>query len=157
MFEASVEQLKGLIITYRSHYKSSCYTILWHTALLYVANAVLHNADKDGGAFYFLLCLYGYEGLRTSWRMTESVVEGLLSMKMRDGGMSSIEARQILEGVRMQASTPNLPAIRATFMVDLNLALSNPQRATAEVLASEFENYALLKDLTTILDDEEQG
>lgn len=38
---ASVAQLKHLISDYRLNYESSAYTILWHTALIYVINAIL--------------------------------------------------------------------------------------------------------------------
>lgn len=156
VFEASVNQLKRLIVNYRAGYKSSAYTILWHTALVYVANAVLQTADEsESGLFYFLLCLYGYEGLRRSWRMTEAVVGGLLSMRMRDGGISSINARQILDDVRGNGLSHKTADIRATFMVDLDLALTDPNVATAEALASDFEGHAAIKDLTTVLDDEE--
>jgi hypothetical protein len=158
VFNASIDQLKRLIVTYRTGYKSSAYTILWHTALVYVANAVLLNAEKsESGMFYFLLCLYGYEGLRRSWRMTEAVVKGILSMKLRDGGISSVAARRILDDVRKNGLTYRTVAIRATFMVDLDLALSDPTSATAEALASDFENFAMIKDLTTVFDDNERS
>lgn len=40
-------------------------------------------------------------------------------------------------------------------MVDLVLALSDPISATVETLASNFENYAMIKDFTTVFDDNE--
>jgi hypothetical protein len=87
--------------------------------------------------------------------MTEAIVGGLLSMKLRDGGISSIAARRILNNVRKR-DFARIPAeVRATFMVDLDLAMLNPSLATAEVLASEFEHNMMLKDLTTVLDDGE--
>lgn len=156
IFEASVRQLKRIIITYRSSYQSSSFTMLWHTALVYVANTVLLTSDhNEDDMFYFLLCLYGYEGLRRSWRMTEAIVEGLLSMKLRDGGISSILARRLVNDVRIRGFADVPAEVRATFMVDLDLAMSNPSVATAEVLASEFEHNIMLKDLTTVLDDSE--
>lgn len=87
--------------------------------------------------------------------MTEAVVEGLLSMKMRDGGISSVAARRILNDVRKSGLGPKTADIRATFMVDLDLALSDPNLATAETLASNFEHYAIIKDFTNVFDDNE--
>lgn len=156
IFDASLNQLKRLIITYRTGYKSSAYTMLWQTALMYVANAVLRSADdSESGLFYFLLCLYGYEGLRSSWRMSEAIVEGLLTMKVVHGGMSSAVARRILEDVRKRGVSTSMADIRATFMVDLDLSLSEPALATAEALASAFDDNARIKELTTIFDASE--
>lgn len=151
-----MNQLKRLIITYRTGYKSSAYTVLWQTALVYVANSVLRSADEsETGLFYFLLCLYGYEGLRSSWRMSEAIVEGLLSMKVVYGGMSSSVARRIMKDVRKRGASTEMASIRATFMVDLDLSLSEPTLATAEALASTFDDNATIKDLTTIFDASE--
>ena len=127
--------------------------MLWQTALMYVANSVLRSADEnESELFYFLLCLYGYEGLRSSWRMSEAIVAGLLSMKVVHGGMSSAVARRILEDVRKRSASTGTANIRATFMVDLDLSLSEPTLATAEALASSFEDNMRIKDLTTIFD-----
>lgn len=151
-----MSQLKRIIINYRLNYKSLYYTMLCQTTLIYVANTVLRTSNEtEGDMFYFLLCLYGYEGLRSSWRMTEAIVEGLLSMKLRDGGISSIAARHILKNVRKRDFARVPAEVRATFMVDLDQAMSNPSLATAEVLASEFQHNIMLKDLTTVLDDGE--
>ncbi|KAI9163631.1 N-terminal fungal transcription regulatory domain-containing protein [Paramyrothecium foliicola] len=151
IYAASVNQLKRLTIDYRLNYKSSAYTILWHTALIYVANAVLqekNNNGGEGGLFFFLLCVYGYERLRRSWRVTESVTAGLLSMMLRKGDISGDMARRIMNDLQ-QKSLGDMPGkIRATFMVDLDLAMSDPKSATAENLASTFEENALFRDYT---------
>ena len=146
-----MDQLKRLIIDYRLKYKSSAYTMLWHTAMVYVANAVLETPEEDS-FFYLLLCLYGYEGLCRSWRFTEAIVGGILSMTMRDGGISTPIARRILKHVQSNSLRSVPDELRATFMVDLNLAMSDPGAATVEKLARSFEDNAQLKDFTTIFD-----
>lgn len=152
IYEASVSQLKRMIIDYRLNYKSSTYTILWHTALIYVANAVLQEKDSEGLLFFFLLCVYGYERLRRSWRVTESITAGLLSMIMRRGDISGDMARKIMSDLK-QKSLGQMPGkIRATFMVDLDLAMSDPSSATAENLASNFEDNAMFGELTNVFD-----
>ena len=84
--------------------------------------------------------------------MSEAIVAGLLSMKVVHGGMSSAVARRILEDVRKRSASTGTANIRATFMVDLDLSLSEPTLATAEALASSFEDNMRIKDLTTIFD-----
>ncbi|PNY25245.1 N-terminal fungal transcription regulatory domain-containing protein [Tolypocladium capitatum] len=151
---ASVAHLKRLIIDYRLNYESSTYTILWHTALVYVANAILHNTKEEGWFCYFLLCVYGYERLCRSWRVTEAIFKGLLSMTLRNGDISSLTARKILRDLQGNSLVRVPGRIRATFMIDLDLALSDPGSATAENLAEHFEDNALLQDYTNVLDEE---
>lgn len=87
--------------------------------------------------------------------MSEAIVEGLLSMKVVYGGMSSSVARRIMKDVRKRGASTEMASIRATFMVDLDLSLSEPTLATAEALASTFDDNATIKDLTTIFDASE--
>lgn len=152
IFAASVQQLKRLIIIYRFNYTSSAYTILWHTALLYVANAILRTKGDNDRLFYFLLCLYGYEGLRPSYRVAEAVAGGLLSMAMRNGDISSDEARRVLADLQERGQELDSSEIRATFMVDLDLAMSDPGAATAEMLAHSFQDIAMMMDFTTVFE-----
>ncbi|KAM0321591.1 hypothetical protein ACHAQA_010017 [Verticillium albo-atrum] len=145
-FEASVNQLKRLIINYRSRYQSSTYTILWHTALMYVANAVLNDTGDPEWRFYFLHCIYAYESLRKSYRLAEAIGRALLSMTLRNGDMSGLEARAILQQLRLRGLDHPAGVIRATFMGDLDLALTNPDEAKVEYLAEQFEGAALFQE-----------
>ncbi|KAM3538615.1 hypothetical protein ARSEF1564_008462 [Beauveria bassiana] len=155
IYAASVEQLKRLIIIYRSQYVSSGHTIIWHTAMLYVANAVLRSRG-EGWLSYFLLCLYGYQSLWTSYPIVKPIARGLLSMAMRRGGISSDKARQIL--VDLGNNCPEAlhhGEIRATFMLDLDLAMSDPNAAKAEAQAEAFEDTAMVVDYTNAFSSQE--
>jgi hypothetical protein len=157
-YKASVEQLKRLIIIYRSNYTSSAYTMLWHTALIYVANAVLQDKQDPEWRFYFLLCIYGYESLRRSYRLAEAIGRGLLSMTLRNGDLSTREARQILQQLQERGLSGASGDIRATFMVDLDLAMTDPVEAKVESLAHRFEEMALFQEFTNAGgDDDELG
>lgn len=155
MYEASIAQLKRLIISYRLNYSSSTYTVLWHTALVYVANSLLRHMDDDDWFFHFRVCLFGYEGLQRSWRVAEVMSKALLSMSIRSGGVSSSNARRML--AELQKSNPHKERanLRAPFIVDLNLSAEDPNLATGENLARSFEDNALLQDYTTEFNSEE--
>ncbi|OTA94554.1 hypothetical protein M434DRAFT_10626 [Hypoxylon sp. CO27-5] len=150
VFAASVNQLKRLIVDYRTNYETSAYSILWHTGLLYLANAMLEDGEDPQTRLYFLLCVYGYERLKRPYRISRVIVQGLLSMMLRDTDMSSKEARKIMddlgEGGWDKVTKEVDEKIRATFMVDLNLADKDPERARVENMAEEFENMALFQD-----------
>ncbi|KAG6033027.1 hypothetical protein E4U40_005654 [Claviceps sp. LM458 group G5] len=151
--ETSTAQLKKLIVNYRQNYESSNVTILWHTALIYVANAILETNPKDKDWYTYLLhCLYGYKSLSQSWRVAKSITRGLLSLTIRKGGMSSEKASQILRDLENN-DTHQMPGeIRATFMLDLDRALSEPDTATVEYLANQFEDNVIMERYTNLFD-----
>ncbi|KAK7917103.1 hypothetical protein PG985_010711 [Apiospora marii] len=146
-FDASVEQLKHLIIEYRTSYESSAYTILWHTALMYVANAVLVSKGADWRV-YFLLCIYGYESLNRPFRVSEAIGTSLLTMTLRNSDITIEEARLLLLELKERglAQLHDEGTIRATFMGDLELAMSDPEAARVENLANSFEDMVLFRE-----------
>lgn len=152
---ASVAQLKHLITDYRLNYRSSAYTILWHTALIYVINAILDGKRVQNWYSDLLLCIYAYESLGRSWRVAASIAKALLSLTMQKTDMPSRTARRILHDLEKDRVGQMSSAIRATFMADLDLAVSDPSSATVENLARQFEDNLLLKDFTTLLEGKE--
>lgn len=145
-------RLKELILGYRLNYSSSSYTILWHTALIYVANELMKDTGDEDWYHTLLLCLYGYQRLSRSWRVARAVSKGLLSMFLLKSNMQSSTAYHILQD--LEAGSPDrFPGeVRATFMLDLDRARSEPSSATVEHLAAQFEENAILKDYTTLFD-----
>ncbi|KAI0841634.1 hypothetical protein F5Y06DRAFT_195478 [Hypoxylon sp. FL0890] len=69
--EASVNQLKRLALIYSINFNKACSTTLWHTALLYLANAMLCETMRSGNFrdpeswFYFMLCMTCYQNMCT--------------------------------------------------------------------------------------------
>ncbi|KAI2613314.1 hypothetical protein GGR54DRAFT_616158 [Hypoxylon sp. NC1633] len=150
VYAASVNQLKRLVVEYRSDSAASTYSILWHTGLIYLANAMLKDTEDPEWRLYLLLCIYGYESLSRPYRISEAIVQGLLSMTMRESNMTGSEAHRIitelregrLEGIKNDFED----GIRAKFMVDMELALEDPEKAKAENLAAQFDDLALFQD-----------
>ncbi|KAJ3558209.1 hypothetical protein NPX13_g9757 [Xylaria arbuscula] len=103
---------------------------------------------------YLHLCIYGYERLGRTFRISEIVAQGLLTMTMRDTDMTGREAYKIMETMQERGLIhvqPNLEdKIRATFMIDLNLALTNPEAARAENMANDFSDLATFQDLVDL-------
>lgn len=144
---ASVNQLRHLIFQYRSSYEESAYSILWQTALTYVATAALNDPKDSAWRPWFLLCIYGYETLRRPFRITESIGRALLMMTMRETTMTSHDAQALLKQLRERGLPSNIEGgIRATFMGDLSMAVTDPEGARMENLANEFDAMALFKD-----------
>ncbi|KAH8177046.1 fungal zn(2)-Cys(6) binuclear cluster domain-containing protein [Sarocladium implicatum] len=152
-YAASVEQLKRLVVIYRAEYTASHYTIIWHTSLLYTANAMLHSTDEDR-LLYFLICVYSYEGLSQAFRITEAMVRALLSMALQNGVITAALARRVLRDLHRTAPRghDSEELIRAPFIADLDEALSAPDSATVESYAATYEENALLRDYTSLFD-----
>lgn len=149
-YAASVNQLKRLIVFHQTNHEISRYSVLWHTGLLYLANATLHSNGDSEWRLYFLLCISIYEGLKRPFPISGVTIKGLLSMALLHTDMSGSEARQILDQLdsysldRLRIDCER--NVRATFIVDLDLALTDPESARVENMASNFEHLAAFQD-----------
>ncbi|KAK2590778.1 hypothetical protein QQS21_011532 [Conoideocrella luteorostrata] len=152
---ASARQLKHLIMNYRLHFPSSSCTILWHSALTYLANTILHYPKDDTWFYYFLLCIYGYERLRPCWRVSQAISTALLSMALSQGDISSSMARHVLSDVDSNKRVDNVPGnIDAPFMIDLDLAITDPDSASGDRVADDFDQNAMLQEYTNVFDSQ---
>ncbi|KAH6871684.1 hypothetical protein B0T10DRAFT_417034, partial [Thelonectria olida] len=154
-YKASVNQLKRLIVVYRTNYASSTYTMLWHTALIHVANAILGDTKDPTWRFYLLFCIRCYGHLRQAYRFAEAIGRSLLSMTLQQGDLSASEARHLMQQFEENWLSSSSEDIRATFMADLNLAMTDPEEATVERLADRFEDIALFREFTNQEDSSE--
>lgn len=81
---------------YRTNYEEAAYSILWHTGLLYLADAALHETENADWRVYFMFCIYGYETLRRPYPVSDVIIQGLLSMRKRSTDSSGAETRLLL-------------------------------------------------------------
>lgn len=114
---------------------------------MYVANAVLVSKGADWRV-YFLLCIYGYESLNRPFRVSEAIGTSLLTMTLRNSDITIEEAQLLLLELKERglAQLQSEGTIRATFMGDLELAMSDPEAARVENLANSFEDMVLFRE-----------
>ncbi|KAI0115228.1 hypothetical protein F4814DRAFT_312559 [Daldinia grandis] len=75
---------------------------------------------------------------------------GLLSMALRNGFLSTLEANTVLNDMkRIGQRYDSQFTVRASFMVDLELAMTNPREAQVQTLASAFHELAIFREFTT--------
>ncbi|KAJ4005364.1 hypothetical protein NW752_011327 [Fusarium irregulare] len=147
-YKASVNQLKRLVVVYRENYSCSSYTMLWHTALIHVTNAILGDTRDPSWRFYLFFCVQAYGELRRSFRFAETSGRSILSMTLQQGDISAEEARKLMEQFEENRLSKPSDDIRATFMADLNLAMTDPEGASVESLSDKFEEIALFQEFT---------
>ncbi|EXK75649.1 hypothetical protein FOQG_19585 [Fusarium oxysporum f. sp. raphani 54005] len=156
-YKASVNQLKRLIIVYRKNYTAPSYTMLWHTALIRIANAILTNAKDPEWHFYLSFWIQCYENLRRSYHFAEAIGRSLLSITLQRRDLSVDEARHIMQQFEENRLNSSSEDIRATFMAELNLSMMDPEEATVESLANKFEDIALFREFTSREDSVADG
>ncbi|KAI0098541.1 hypothetical protein GGR51DRAFT_552531 [Nemania sp. FL0031] len=150
-YAASVKQLKRLIFEYRSRYSESTYSILWHSGLIYLANAMIKHTRDPEWRQYLYLCVYGYERLNRPYRISEIILQGLLAMTLKHTDITADEARRLMTELKkrgLDQSEKTLETrVRATFMVDLDLAMTEPHMASVETVAADFDYWALFQSV----------
>ncbi|CAG1987873.1 unnamed protein product [Fusarium graminearum] len=79
------EQLKRLVVAYRENHPCSSYTMLWHTALIHVANVILSDTRNPVGRFFFLFffCVQSYDKPRGSFRFAKAIGRSILSVPLQ--------------------------------------------------------------------------
>ena len=129
--------------------------MLWHTALIHVANAILGDTKDPAWRFYLFFCVESYGELRRSFRFAETIGRSILSMALQQGDLSADEARRLMVQFEENRLTSPSEDIRATFMADLNLAMTDPEEASVESLSDRFEDIALFLEFTNAGDSSE--
>ncbi|KAK1962116.1 hypothetical protein LY78DRAFT_587311 [Colletotrichum sublineola] len=158
VYTASVEQLKRLLL-YRLHYRHASLSMLWQTAVIYVANAMIREAgvaaqDTDASAseqewgFYLDLCLAGLEDLYVSFPVFGSITQGIMGMALRNGAIGTERAAQVLRQLgeierQHSANQGMTDKAEARCIVDFDLALTDPEAAQGRNLVEQLEKLML--------------
>ncbi|KAG7404422.1 hypothetical protein Forpe1208_v015968 [Fusarium oxysporum f. sp. rapae] len=131
--------------------------MLWHTALIYITNATLDNSEDPTWPFYLVFSIQCYKSLRQSYRFAEAIGRSLISLAMQKRDLSASEARRMTQKFEEGRLSKPPDDIRATFMADLRLAMTDPQEASVETLASGFEDIALFQEFTKFTNKEDSS
>ncbi|KAK1975574.1 hypothetical protein LZ30DRAFT_754028 [Colletotrichum cereale] len=148
VYAASVKQLKRIVLFYRHNHPASSYSFFWHSALLYLANAMLTEAKVPGHApdwpFYLRFCIACYQTLYTGFRLAKGITLSLLSMALENGAMDIPQTRAIRMNLELRGRHHLIPdQVPVYWVVDLDLAVTDPSAAQAENLVQRFQELQL--------------
>ncbi|OJJ47807.1 hypothetical protein ASPZODRAFT_141377 [Penicilliopsis zonata CBS 506.65] len=144
IFIASIRQLQRLVYIYRSNSKTATTAIIWHPAMLYVANHVLKDTSNPESRFYFLLCIRGYQRLARSFRLAGSVAQSIVGMARSSNIITAAEAQLIRTELEAESDTqPSSYEVLSRFIVDLKLSLDDPGAATMQQLVQNFNKISV--------------
>ncbi|WQF89366.1 Putative zn(2)Cys(6) fungal-type DNA-binding domain-containing protein [Colletotrichum destructivum] len=143
VYAASVKQLQRIVLFYQYNHPESAYSFFWHSALLYLANAMLTEANIPGHApdwqFYLRLCIARYQTLYTGFRLAKGITLSLLSMALEKGAMDIPQTRAIRRDLELRGKHHLIPdQVPVYWVVDLDLAVTDPSAAQAENLLHRF-------------------
>jgi hypothetical protein len=153
-YNASVKQLKQLILSNTAEVGSSSSNIIWQTALLFSANAMLRSKDEDR-LEYFLLCLYSFRATRHCFRVTVSIAQAILSTAMQQGEISGTLASMIIADLRARAPEGQEPGEKvapAPSLAELDSLVLEPQLVTEQLvpLLRKFRRTCILLGVPSI-------
>lgn len=102
-YYASANRLQHLLVLYRLHYKGrpTSLSVLWQTAVIYVAN---HNIRPVGSSteekrFFLRLCMASLRDLYCTYRVFGSVSRGLLDMALQHRILCAAETARELDAL----------------------------------------------------------
>jgi hypothetical protein len=147
IYSASVNQLKRLLLAYRTFFQTATISILLQTVLIYVGNAALLAADEmeqPECQFYLRVCLAGLKDLYGSYRQAWGMMKGLLSMSLKRGAMEPDEAGRIMREMMVLGQHHKDPGeTKSSSMMDLELATTDPSAAQVNRVAEQFDALML--------------
>ncbi|KAK2753011.1 fungal specific transcription factor domain-containing protein [Colletotrichum kahawae] len=161
VYAASVNQLKRLCLLFRLRYKKARFSGLWQTAVIYVANAMMQEATQSNiqhqepgreWRFYLDLCLAGLTDLCVSFSTSGAISRAVVGMALQNGALKPAEANRILIELK-RLEMPHEEArlklngnTEATWVIDLDLALTDIEAARGQSLVQQFENMMLASE-----------
>lgn len=123
---------------------------MWHTTLLYAANAVLEDRSQTAWRFFYLLIIHSYSKLYKLYPLAESAVQSLLSMATNLNAISLIEARNIFSTTilvqKAKRLHPESTTQKNTYVADLTRATSDREAAGTASLAKRFEEISMSEE-----------
>ncbi|KAK1982946.1 hypothetical protein LZ30DRAFT_748986 [Colletotrichum cereale] len=148
VYAASVNQLKRIVLLYRQKYPESSYNFFWHSALLYLANAMLAEARVSGHRpewrFYFRLCMTCFQTLYTGFRLAKGITLSLLCMALEKGVMDISQARDIRRDLELWGRHHEVSdRVPVSWVVDLDLAMTDPSAAQAKNLVQRLQEVQI--------------
>ncbi|KAM4062337.1 fungal zn(2)-Cys(6) binuclear cluster domain-containing protein [Hirsutella rhossiliensis] len=151
VFAASLNQLKHLALVFRYTFACAMYAAFWHVALMYIANAVIQDTEDPQWRGYLMLCLDGYGDLFGAFPVAGAIAKSLLSMALRLSVVTSSEARVLMAGIYEKgAHHPSTEQISASFVVDLDLAVTDRAAAELANLNNSFDDLVMFQEFTQL-------
>ncbi|KAF5023169.1 hypothetical protein F66182_4773 [Fusarium sp. NRRL 66182] len=153
-YRASVNQLKRLLLIYRLNFETAMLSVLWQTALIYVANAMMREVKTNNNEwrYYLYLCMAGLEDLYVSFRVFGSIARAVLGIALERRALNASDSRRIQQELddlgRHHAAIRRVGDGReiSNWIVDLDLSMVDPEAAQGGKLAEKFQSLAIEDD-----------
>lgn len=145
IFRASVKQLKRIILVHLTQQDSTTPSIIWHAALLWVANAILNDCQDHQSRIYFAICVQEYLKLSRSFHIASDIAQGLIVMAQEKQVISPVESAALAKNFEEVEENSRLIRQKVSgFTVDLDLAQTDLKAASVDHLNDRFKQMTTL-------------
>jgi hypothetical protein len=148
VFDASLNQLKQLILLCRLQHPRTMNTMFPNAALLQVSNTMVRDRTDPQWKDYLMLCLQSYQDLYVCFPVFEDVMQGILAMAIQNEALSSAEAREVMGKLKERGSHHETSeGVVGSFTIDFDLFMTKPDKADVHNVAQRFEEFAIFDEL----------
>lgn len=157
ILRTSTNQLKKLVLDCRLHRPRALLVTHANSAMLHVANAILRDAASLESSsfsgtncrFHFLTALANCADMYICFPVFGSISRGLLSMAMRDGLLSSKDAKELIVALEERGVHHDVSVKRpgGAFAIDFELATREHEEAQAYAMAQQFDELSLFSEI----------
>ena len=100
VFQASLNQLKDLLIVCTLEHRSLLNSMFINTAIVHVSSAMLSESADPSWREWFLICMKMYQDLYVCYPLFLNVIQGYMSMALKVGALTTQEAAEIIEATK---------------------------------------------------------
>ena len=149
ILQASINQLKQTIFWIFSRHGRSASRYLT-IGLLSLSDAVLKEEGDPYRRLYCLLCVRACRYMYVSYPVLAEVAKAFLATAIQNGVVSGAEAAGLMDDIKQQGRHHDGNAdVLASFFSDLNMASTDPKRASVQAAAQRFEDLVLFDEFVT--------
>ncbi|KAL7948832.1 hypothetical protein V8C42DRAFT_230442 [Trichoderma barbatum] len=147
VFNASVNQLKRLVLVYRSKHMPESYLAYVNASILHLANAVLKDQVNANSRYYFMLSFRYWQHLYVGYPIFGDIARAFLAMAIQCEMISKAEGKTLMRQLEQHGLHHKVQEMMtSSIIVDYDLALRSRAAAQARSIAQMFDELALASE-----------
>jgi len=150
IFNASLRQLRRLVVDYFTNRQPRDYSIWLNAATIHVSSTAVRSADDPDWRFYFLLCMGVWTEGVLRYPLMADIAQANLSLAMDVGCVTGLEAQALMEELHVRSRHRRRAEVATSAIFDFDRAVSAEEGGfRIHELARRFDDLATFDMLTT--------
>lgn len=139
IFNASLKQLKRLVLAYRTRFEGRRYSAWLNAAAQHVCNVVIRETNDPTWRFYFSLCMGYWKESVVAFPVMAAIAKANLSLALSAGCVSGAEAHMILGEIESRAQHHKEVEVAVSAIADFERAAFADDQVRIDELGQQFE------------------